>query len=137
MLELGEWYQEENTALLDSLDFLDSADAEEEQEGLHSGNEAFMRPCASFGEHCQDRDAVVGESSSRRRPNGTQYPASPHATRKPGARVLRGNIHQVRVIMSSTASMGRGQSRVHSTACDALPQQTQLKAKGVPMIVAF
>ena len=104
MLELGEWYPEGETALLDSLDFLDFADGQVEQDGLNSGSEAFMQRSASFGEHCQDRDAVVGESSPRRRPDCAHYPTSPHATREPGARAFGESILQVRVVLPGEAS---------------------------------
>ena len=104
MLELGEWYPEGETALLDSLDFLDFADSQVEREGLHSGSEAFMRQSASFGEHCQDRDTVVGECSPRRRPDCAAYPVSPHAPREPGARAFGESIPQVRVVFPGAAS---------------------------------
>ena len=104
MLELGEWYPEGETALLDSLDFLDFADGQVEQDGLHSGSEALMRQSASFGEHCQDRDTVVGECSPRRRPDCAAYPVSPHAPREPGARAFGESIPQVRVVFHGAAS---------------------------------
>ena len=137
MLELGEWYPDGETALLDSLDFLDFADGQVEQEGLHSGSVAFMRQDVSFVERCEDRDAVVGESSPRRRPDCARYPVSSHATREAGAWVFGERIHQVRVIFSSTASLGQGQPRVPSTACDAPPQQTEQKGMGVPKTMSF
>ena len=118
MLELGEWYPEGETALLDSLDFLDFADGQVEQEGLHSGSEAFMRQSASFGEHYQDREAVVGECSPRRRPDCAGYPVSPRATREAGARAFGEGIPQVRVIFLAQRARdksGRGSSVLPET----------------------
>ena len=118
MLELGEWYPEGETALLDSLNFLDFVEGQEEQERLQSGSGAFMQQNASFGERCEDGDTVTGESSPRRRPDRAVYPVSPDATREHGARAFAGSNQQVRVICSSTASFGQEQSRLRGTACD-------------------
>ena len=137
MLELGEWYPEGETALLESLNFLDFADGQEEQVCLHTDSGASMRQNASLGERCEDGDTVTGDSSPKRRPDCALYPTSPHATGELGARAFAGSIHRVRVISSSTASLRQGQSRVHSTACDRPPRGTEQMKQSVSESTSF